>query len=925
MPDAAKTPLPRGVLLPWQRRLYRILLIPLGLMAADSIYLLSFTKYSSFFMAMLLLHLALGLLLAIPFFAFAVTHAKKMIRMRNLRAKYAGLAIATLAVIVTTTGLLMTFKGATIKNRPIYLAHVLATPAALIAFILHRRAHSHQMAFKKLFAWGGAVAGFLGVMTLLHLTEKPPQRVVNRNGDTQFFLSSAETFDQGLLDPVKLSSNQYCQECHPGSYARWLKSAHHFSSFNNPFYRRSVELMADKVGREKTKWCAGCHDPVVLFSGKMGKATLHKFTYDDFEAQQGLTCMSCHSIAQIKDVSGNGSYVIEESKQYPFAFAKNRYLQSVNKLLIRMEPSLHRQTFLKPFMRQPEFCSTCHKVALLPPMNAYKWIRGQDHYDSWQDSGVSGFAVRSFYDPPAPKACRDCHLPPFRSDEFGSRGGFVHDHAFPAANSALPAVRGDREMGTLTQKFLAGSLTADIFAIRRGDRVLPIGPERPSLEPGETVEVEVVIRTRKLGHQYTNGTADSNETWVAFSGVNEGRKLVESGSLGADGRLDEAADRLSQLVLDHAGQPMDRRQPPDIHTSLYNNGIGPGADRLVRYLLRVPRDAHGAVTLSAAVNYRKFSRDYSIFVGGANAPILPVVEISRDTVTLPIGDANTAAAASRTNDAAPAPERRASTLRANTVAASSRANKDAPWLRWNDYGIGLFLQGDLKGAEAAWAKTAELSPDKPDGPLNRARALIQEGNLDEAERALNEAERRRPGWAKTAFFRAMLEKERGQLDESLADMARVTDKFPKDRVCWNQVARLLFLQGRYEEALKAIQKVYAIDPEDLSAHYNAMLCFKALGRKREGAIEERWYKYHKDDETAGALMAAFRRDHPFANRESLPIHVHDESASVAAHPPAWLAEIGPKGYAYQGKAPEGEQVLHDDRPPAVTPPASKPR
>jgi len=650
----------------------------------------------------------------------------------------------------------------------------------------------------------------------------------------------------------------------------------------------------------------------------MGKATLHKFTYDDFEAQQGLTCMSCHSIAQIKDVSGNGSYVIEESKQYPFAFAKNRYLQSVNKLLIRMEPSLHRQTFLKPFMRQPEFCSTCHKVALLPPMNAYKWIRGQDHYDSWQDSGVSGFAVRSFYDPPAPKACRDCHLPPFRSDEFGSRGGFVHDHAFPAANSALPAVRGDREMGTLTQKFLAGSLTADIFAIRRGDRVLPIGPERPSLEPGETVEVEVVIRTRKLGHQYTNGTADSNETWVAFSGVNEGRKLVESGSLGADGRLDEAADRLSQLVLDHAGQPMDRRQPPDIHTSLYNNGIGPGADRLVRYLLRVPRDAHGAVTLSAAVNYRKFSRDYSIFVGGANAPILPVVEISRDTVTLPIGDANTAAAASRTNDAAPAPERRASTLRANTVAASSRANKDAPWLRWNDYGIGLFLQGDLKGAEAAWAKTAELSPDKPDGPLNRARALIQEGNLDEAER-------RRPGWAKTAFFRAMLEKERGQLDESLADMARVTDKFPKDRVCWNQVARLLFLQGRYEEALKAIQKVYAIDPEDLSAHYNAMLCFKALGRKREGAIEERWYKYHKDDETAGALMAAFRRDHPFANRESLPIHVHDESASVAAHPPAWLAEIGPKGYAYQGKAPEGEQVLHDDRPPAVTPPASKPR
>ena len=57
----------------------------------------------------------------------------------------------------------------------------------------------------------------------------------------------------------------------------------------------------------------------------------------------------------------------------------------------------------------------------------------------------------------------------------------------------------------------------------------------------------------------------------------------------------------------------------------------------------------------------------------------------------------------------------------------------------------------------------------------------------------------------------MLEKGRGQLDEALADMARVTDKFPKDRVCWNQVARILFLQGRYEEALKAITLAVSAD------------------------------------------------------------------------------------------------------------------
>ncbi len=34
------------------------------------------------------------------------------------------------------------------------------------------------------------------------------------------------------------------------------------------------------------------------------------------------------------------------------------------------------------------------------------------------------------------------------------------------------------------------------------------------------------------------------------------------------------------------------------------------------------------------------------------------------------------------------------------------------WTRWNDFGIGLFLQGDLKGAEQAFTKITEMeSPE----------------------------------------------------------------------------------------------------------------------------------------------------------------------------------------------------------------------
>jgi drug/metabolite transporter superfamily protein YnfA len=847
--------------------------------------------------------------IAIPFFVFAVTHAKRMIRMWNKRAKYAGLAIFSLAVVCVVSGVFMTFRGATLNNRLVWLAHVGSVPLALVAFILHRRAHTHQLQFKRLFAWGGAVAVFLGAMALVARLEKPPKRIVNMGGDTVFFPSSSETFDQGLLDGKKLAANEYCQECHPDSFHQWERSAHRFSSFNNPFYRKSVELMADQVGRERTKWCSGCHDPVVLFTGQMGAATQATFSYDSWEAQQGLTCMSCHSIAEIKDVRGNGSYVIEESKQYPFAFSENETLRAINRLLIRMEPSLHRKTFLKPFHRTPEFCSTCHKVALIPALNDYRWMRGQNHYDTWYDSGVSGRAVRSFYDPPEPKACRDCHLPPYPSDEFGNQKGFLHDHLFPAANTALPFIRGDRETLRRIEQFLKNKvLTVDLFAIRRGGEVLVLDDSPPAVRPGETLDVEVVVRTRGVGHPYTNGTADSNETWVSFEGTAGGSRFFGSGILDAAGRLDPAADRLWAFVVDHDGGHMDRRQPQDIHSTLYSNQIGPGAARVVHYRMRVPDDAKGTIELTAATHYRKFTRDYTTFSLGAGQASLPVTTLAEDRVLLSVAP-----------HPGPLPGK---------YGEKKRGNPDKPWLRWNDYGIGLFLQGDLKGAARAWTRVHELAPDKPDGPLNRARAEIAEGRLTDATESLALAEKIRPNWPKTAFFRSIVARDEGRLEDAERDLRFVLAKFPLDRVAWNSLGQVLWLAGRFPDAVTAYEKTLAIDPEDLNAHYNLMRVFRASGDRRRAEFHAAAYRRHKEDETGRAVAGDLRRRDPWSNRESLPIHVHEEAVPPEAPEPTWAGSIGKKGYetdfGYRNRAhpPIRREPVSAAAPPA--PPRGRP-
>ena len=61
------------------------------------------------------------------------------------------------------------------------------------------------------------------------------------------------------------------------------------------------------------------------------------------------------------------------------------------------------------------------------------------------------------------------------------------------------------------------------------------------------------------------------------------------------------------------------------------------------------------------------------------------------------------------------------------------------WQRWNDYGIGLFLQGDLKGAAAAFQKVTEADPNNPDGWVNIGRCAVQEGDMDRARTVLEKA------------------------------------------------------------------------------------------------------------------------------------------------------------------------------------------
>jgi tetratricopeptide (TPR) repeat protein len=195
--------------------------------------------------------------------------------------------------------------------------------------------------------------------------------------------------------------------------------------------------------------------------------------------------------------------------------------------------------------------------------------------------------------------------------------------------------------------------------------------------------------------------------------------------------------------------------------------------------------------------------------------------------------------------------------------------------RWNDYGIGLLLQGDLRNARAAFTRVTEIEPGYVDGWVNIGRAGLAEGDLEGAAAALERALEIDPELARTHFFIGLRDKALGNYDEALGHLRLAAEQYPQDRVVRNQIARVLFLQRNYQGAVDELALVLAIDPEDLMGHYTSMLAFRGLGEIERSEYHQKLYERFKADEASQILTGEYREKHPHDNNERQNIHEHD--------------------------------------------------
>jgi Flp pilus assembly protein TadD len=690
---------------------------------------------------------------------------------------------------------------------------------------------------------------------------------------TEAFSPSNALTEDGQLIPVdQFFSAKRCAGCHKDTHAAWSESLHR-NAAREPFYRESVDILLRTRGIEFTRHCESCHTPVALFSGalrKDGPRQEAPFTPLDDE---GVTCTVCHSITGAR-LNGTGSFTIRR----PALLAKEDgtpiFGNFTDEQILADVPS-HKRAVMRPLLRQPEFCATCHKVDAPAELNGYKHIRGFSAYDEWQQSGASHEAVSPYYRSEERVDCRGCHMPKIEShDDRAAKNGVIASHQWLGANTAAPLFYGQTKQVERIEEFLkAKVINADIFGLKRastGETFVELNNGRQlALNAGEELTAEVVVANRKAAHSFAPEVRDLYEIWVAFEAVDDnGHVLFRSGFLKPDLMLDESAHVYKAIILDEDSRPITRHQIWLTNVVGYNNAIPAGRSDIARFRFRLPANwkANGSgVTLKASVNYRRFTQEYTNYVlrQQQRELTLPIVRMAESEVRIVPALSPSLAGKSLTN-------------------TKTQVDPEVQARRWNDYGIALLEQAQYGPAAEAFRRASELNPQDLNPLVSRAvaemrteRFGLDRNQLLKAAELLEAALKIEPTNARARYFHAFVLRAQKRPVEAAAELAKLAKEYPRDREVARQLGQTLYVLGRIAEARQAFEAIIEVDPTDFGAYQFLSPIYQSEGLKDKADYARFLFLQWREDPMASPIATRFYAAHPQWTDERVLSHTHD--------------------------------------------------
>lgn len=586
----------------------------------------------------LLLHIAVGVLAAVPLTAIFWKHLREANREAPTRwwspGSWAGIGWVALAI-----------SGAWLAGDGIWGV-----------FVPYRMHYFHLVV--------GIAFGAVGIIHVLHgvVQSKFPQRryapllnplalsiivlacgavviEISRHHGTfvtgDFSPSNART-DTGRVIPAKLlidSESCGASSCHSTIYEEWLPSAHHFSGAD-PFYATVKASYVKAQGTGSGRYCAACHEPVSLISGE----TIPAHTAPS--SQAGSSCIFCH-VLRNPEVKGNANYTVTAPTPYLFEFSSHPVLRKASHMLIRLHPEQHKLDYDAKHSQSVEFCGTCHKQYLDKRVNGWGFVQLQNQYDDWKNGPWHTDKSKVLQ-------CQNCHMHEVLSDDPARNAkGIIHEHRILASNSFVPEMLnlpGASQQIQLVKEWLTGQTI-----IPEIDKVWPRGPIiSVSLKPGsplaagQMATVQALVINTKVGHAFPTGPLDVIQSWLEFTASDAlGHPVFSTGTLDSNGQLEGKTMEYRSSLLDRQAQVLYNHALWDAVGARDKRVILPGASDSGEFRFPLPRGVAGPLHCRIRLLYRKFNpQSLAAIFQDTTPPSVPITEISSFTADFAVKSAS---------------------------------------------------------------------------------------------------------------------------------------------------------------------------------------------------------------------------------------------------------------------------------------------
>ncbi len=732
------------------------------------------------------------------------------------------------------------------------------------------------------------VAGFLGCATGSRDPSPPPPRApappapltleaqLPVPGTGPMAPALARTIGSG--DPhagtngTQVADVESCANCHTDVAGQWRKSAHAFASFNNPVYRVVVERLRKDRGDKTSHFCGGCHDIALLVDGAMEK----QIEPTDLRAHAGITCATCHGIADGRS-DGNASWDLDlTSVPMPKDGDKESNLR-------------HRARVGRATLRTAAMCSTCHKAFLDASTGNASHLTGQDDATPWARSAFAGSHGARIDDAVPEKDCRTCHMPrvPAVNGDPGAKNGTIASHLFLGGHTWLASMQNDPELVEKARAFMSERVSLDIGGVRHGEgkHELVSGPAIV-LNPGEHTIVDVVIRNLDVGHRFPGGVMDAQDTWVEIVVTDaHGKKVAEAGTEHEASGADPTAHTLSSYMAKPDGSRLMVRETHEFRAGVWNHTIPPRDAAVIGYSFSAPNDP-SAFPLKVNARLRHRSRNLDLQKAACND-----FKSERGRTFGQVGLKKVARAidACRPQPVTDLAKVEVVLSGADRVAARPDDPAAVAFQRRYAYGLGLShaLQEHLDDARLPANAALEIAAS----PRERAMALgllalvaSRQGRTDEtftvADRA--DAEARTAGIVAAGASHPAMQRARGEVLASTWRLAEAAPLFhsvakssPRDDAAWAQAAVTFGGAGDPTNALDVARTGLLVQPRDGDMLRVQALALSSLHAEPKvvEAAEASFLERRTPDDAPGIRGKCSAKVRGCAN-ERVPVHVH---------------------------------------------------